>query len=788
MLTESIASMRTQREESRSSQKMEAALSDMKELYNGLHGRLYSLIKIPNARHRVAVTVALGKHMDAVVTDTDRTAHDCVQYLKDQRVGTMNFIPLNSVRGKDVTDAHRVLGGTAKPVVNCIQYPPWLAPAIKYAIGQTIMVDETEEGQKVAWEMQTRHKVVTLDGTVMQKNGVMTGGAASIEERARKFDQKDLEAKKQERDRLAQTVRSLHMDTLKLQEKERDLTQQVQSEQQRRHIAKADLARWAEKKSLAEKELSTLKRDWKDLSKRITDKEKEYDQANTKAQQSRDVLREKESVIFGDFAKRVHIKDIHDFESSMLTKDRDRASKTSAIRSLMVKLQAQIDYEEKSDKALSPQQLKEAKKKVEKELAAAKEDHQAKKKVLDTKEKALQKTKKELDTTNGTLRKEDDTVAKCKRDLNAALAKCEEVRKKPQALLTVRDRLRAQRAGLYTRCIADDVKLPTVSLDNPAEVGKKRARKSTGHKSAKKGARPDADDAEDDEKVDEPLDRETTVDEKGFITVSEIFESGTDSGAVGRKGKKTTSDVGKQAAQQLLGIDFASLPKKLREAVRDNKDNKAQKYREELALLDHKIEKKSDEITKLAPNLKAEKNFKGMSSKLRETAEEFADAEKEEKKRKLEFIQVKEERGARFQKAFTIIEKEVAQIYRMLTQGTRGQAACGAAYIHCEEMHEQYLGGTKYTACPPNKEFREMDQLSGGEKTVAALALLFAIHKVCPSPFFVLDEVDAALDQKNVDKVISYVQQSRQHCQFLVISLKVFLFFKFFFYYVKDLV
>jgi structural maintenance of chromosome 1 len=71
-----------------------------------------------------------------------------------------------------------------------------------------------------------------------------------------------------------------------------------------------------------------------------------------------------------------------------------------------------------------------------------------------------------------------------------------------------------------------------------------------------------------------------------------------------------------------------------------------------------------------------------------------------------------------------------------------------------------------------------MDQLSGGEKTVAALALLFAIHSYRPAPFFILDEVDAALDNANVAKVANYIR--RQACpdddstpvQFIVISLK----------------
>jgi structural maintenance of chromosome 1 len=54
---------------------------------------------------------------------------------------------------------------------------------------------------------------------------------------------------------------------------------------------------------------------------------------------------------------------------------------------------------------------------------------------------------------------------------------------------------------------------------------------------------------------------------------------------------------------------------------------------------------------------------------------------------------------------------------------------------------EPYLSGVKYDVMPPSKRFTDMEQLSGGEKTMAALALLFAIHSFHPAPFFVLDEV-----------------------------------------------
>lgn len=61
--------------------------------------------------------------------------------------------------------------------------------------------------------------------------------------------------------------------------------------------------------------------------------------------------------------------------------------------------------------------------------------------------------------------------------------------------------------------------------------------------------------------------------------------------------------------------------------------------------------------------------------------------------------------------------------------------------------------GINYNCVAPGKRFQPMSNLSGGEKTVAALALLFAIHSYQPAPFFVLDEIDAALDNTNIGKV-----------------------------------
>jgi len=105
----------------------------------------------------------------------------------------------------------------------------------------------------------------------------------------------------------------------------------------------------------------------------------------------------------------------------------------------------------------------------------------------------------------------------------------------------------------------------------------------------------------------------------------------------------------------------------------------------------------------------------------------------------------------------------------------------GTAYLSLENNEEPYLDGIKYHAMPPMKRFGDMEKLSGGEKSVAALALLFSIHSYHPAPFFVLDEVDAALDNDNVAKVARYLRNHSApdyKTQFLVISLKSTLFEK----------
>ncbi|KAK5004921.1 mitotic cohesin complex subunit Psm1 [Elasticomyces elasticus] len=174
----------------------------------------------------------------------------------------------------------------------------------------------------------------------------------------------------------------------------------------------------------------------------------------------------------------------------------------------------------------------------------------------------------------------------------------------------------------------------------------------------------------------------------------------------------------------------------------------------------------------MAPNMRAVERLENVSEKLRSTDREFDASRRSMKRAKDAFDDVREKRKERFEKAYNHIHDRIGQVYKDLTRSASFPLG-GQAYLDVEETEEPYLSGVKYHAMPPLKRFRDMEHLSGGEKTMAALALLFAIHSYAPSPFFVLDEVDAALDNANVARIAAYI---REHAgpgmQFIVISLK----------------
>jgi structural maintenance of chromosome 1 len=112
-----------------------------------------------------------------------------------------------------------------------------------------------------------------------------------------------------------------------------------------------------------------------------------------------------------------------------------------------------------------------------------------------------------------------------------------------------------------------------------------------------------------------------------------------------------------------------------------------------------------------------------------------------------ELKRVRDMRAQRFMSAFGEIQRAVDLIYTNMTKSSKHPLG-GSAYLSLSDDNDEEPFNSKVTFSvkPANKRYLELNQLSGGEKTIACLSLLFAINKWKAAPLLVMDEVDAALD------------------------------------------
>ncbi|EPE36015.1 P-loop containing nucleoside triphosphate hydrolase [Glarea lozoyensis ATCC 20868] len=118
-----------------------------------------------------------------------------------------------------------------------------------------------------------------------------------------------------------------------------------------------------------------------------------------------------------------------------------------------------------------------------------------------------------------------------------------------------------------------------------------------------------------------------------------------------------------------------------------------------------------------------------------------------------------------FMEGFSTISLRLKEMYQMITMG-------GNAELELVDSLDPFSEGILFSVMPPKKSWKNISNLSGGEKTLSSLALVFALHHYKPTPLYVMDEIDAALDFRNVSIVASYIKERTKNAQFIVISLR----------------
>ena len=184
----------------------------------------------------------------------------------------------------------------------------------------------------------------------------------------------------------------------------------------------------------------------------------------------------------------------------------------------------------------------------------------------------------------------------------------------------------------------------------------------------------------------------------------------------------------------------------------------------DLAFMKKEIQRLKNEIKALGSvNVNAIEDYKNVSERyefLKTQHDDLIEAE-------ATLIKIIEELDAamrkQFKESFEQINIEFDKVFRQLFGGGKGTLEL----IEDEDILE---AGIRVIAQPPGKKLQNMMQLSGGEKALTAISLLFAIQNLKPSPFCLLDEIEAALDDSNVDRFAKYLHKLTKHTQFIVIT------------------
>uniref|UniRef100_A0AAR2KQI3 Structural maintenance of chromosomes protein n=1 Tax=Pygocentrus nattereri TaxID=42514 RepID=A0AAR2KQI3_PYGNA len=178
----------------------------------------------------------------------------------------------------------------------------------------------------------------------------------------------------------------------------------------------------------------------------------------------------------------------------------------------------------------------------------------------------------------------------------------------------------------------------------------------------------------------------------------------------------------------------------------------------EIALLE-------DRCAQMKPNLGAIAEFKKKEELYLQRVSELDEITTQRDNFKRGCEDLRKQRLNEFMAGFNIITNKLKENYQMLTLG-------GDAELELVDSLDPFSEGIMFSVRPPKKSWKKIYNLSGGEKTLSSLALVFALHHFKPTPLYFMDEIDAALDFKNVSIVACYIYEQTKNAQFIIISLR----------------
>lgn len=630
-------------------------------------GTLASLITVPE-KYETAIETALGNAIQNIVTKNENDAKVLIEYLKQNQFGRATFLPITSMRPRNLSDADKKLinvAGSHGIAKDLIKYGSDIENVISNLLGATVVVDNLDIAIKLAQNTRFTYKIVTLDGDIINPQGSMTGGSKKSE--AVNLISRDREIK--------------------------TLAEQIEKFKQ---------------------EITSSNDTFAEMKAKLSDCQNKYDFLSS---QDKKVDVE----LAGENEK------LSSLENSLL----ENKTELENLQSNKTKLENKIDVI-----------VKELASEIELENALSKGKTNANE-LAEKRNERFAELKEKREKYNSEVTAKRVEIASLEKEVLASEQEVERLEKQQGELKYNLELARDERAN-NEKNINDANQLIAEMLEENTSVESKNKLAAFKEEQAKLESNK--------QKLQQSL---KELDEKRTFLIEETNRISEKKVMEEMKVSKVDSDIDQ-----------------MRERIAEEYEltyETCQNYKQ----ADFNLTKGLQEITKIKReisklgyiNVSAIESSGVLNERytaLKAQADDLTKAQNE----LVEIIdEVSVEMKNKFIDQFNRINENFGQTFRELFGG-------GSAKLELIGSDNILEAGVEIFAEPPGKKLQSNTLLSGGEKALTAIAILFAILKLKPMPFCLLDEIEAPLDEANVVRFAQYLKRFSKETQFIVITHK----------------
>ena len=626
----------------------------------GIRGALAELIST-DSEYAVAIETALGNALQNVVTENENDAKRAINYLKQNKLGRVTFLPISAIRTRDIDEKGiEDCVGYVDKAVNLVKCDKEYKSIISGLLGKTVVAEDMDSAVAMSKKYKASFKIVTLDGQVINTGGSMTGGSKAKNVGAL--------SRVNEIERLEKELAASESELRQAAQENTRLTEELAKCRADVDAVNADIISAGEDRIRSQGELKLVTQQYEDAFNSVEQLKQEKNSSNERidslmktaaaAQEKIDEI-EKQSA---ELEKK--LEEFNVDKDKIAQKRREINDKAGEINIAVVEAQKDISAARDNIQALTLQKLSHAKR---------------------------------TDDINEEIKAIEDNSEQARRDIAATLAQRDELRKKVSEAKAQIDEIVAGRQ--QSEKLTEDLRLKEKQTTTDREhLGGEIARLE---------------------------ERKLNMLKEFDDAVNKLYDE-----------------------YELTRSEAEALDIELRDI---------QQARQELSSLRNKIKALGN------VNVSAIEEYTEVKERYDFLKLQIEDVQASERELSKLIKELTNKMSARFTEQFEKINESFASTMSEFFSG-------GKAQLILEDPDNVLECGIDIQVQPPGKNVKNIALLSGGEKALAAVALLFAILKVTPAPFCIYDEVEAALDDVNVDRFAKYMRKMCSKIQFISIT------------------